>query len=100
MGLAQSWTTMQEQLAAIEGLDLTPYSEFGASLGAFEEGSSARVAELESVVAELQQQNSLLKAQNYDLLMSGGPGTGDEAPDDEPDDMGEDDGPSIEDYED
>lgn len=55
--------------AAGEGADLTPYDDLTSSYDELETSSAAKIADLESQIAELAAENTKLKSVNYDLLM-------------------------------
>lgn len=55
--------------AAGEGADLTPYDDLTSSYNELETSSAAKIADLESQLAELAAENTRLKSVNYDLLM-------------------------------
>ncbi len=55
--------------AAGEGADLTPYDDLTSSYNELESSSAAKIADLESQLAELVAENTKLKSVNYDLLM-------------------------------
>jgi hypothetical protein len=53
-----------------EDSDMTPYDNLRTAYNDLEAGSAAKVGELESANASLEETNKSLRAHNYDLLMA------------------------------